>query len=701
MHFQTQEILFFSLNKQTAESFERYITNTKKEYVSSAPFILLRESKNKALEFEHIQELHYKLEHMELGRLANLIVIIDPYSLPCYEGIEKEYSQEIKELVLQYPEVKFVFFCIEENMYDWQSIINANKELAIQCTECCHEWQINGKCKEEDNCTCKKGENCEKTMACEPPNMVCKPPNITIKLPYIHSFYFYEKDAFKLLINGKSNLFDASNLRNLIRQDFFQQIKVGSNYPKSQKSRAKNLALCVDEEIHQSYFNAYAMYVHGFRAMPVVSYSELKYLHERFDDLNDLEVIIRDYDLQFENLPSSSEVIIKDTTITKYTIDILRGLKYGKVKDNKEYKYKWFNLHDDFWDNFKGVPIYFVSRFDKSVRQDIPHIDLKRFKKNKNNDSGIICNKDTKTQMKHKRLAKLCAFVASWLKIKKTESKTEIKTSCLRAFVTKTASKLCALVSSWLKRKDKDSQTDNNDISSSSASSNINQNQTEIKTSCLRAFVIKTASKLCALVSSWLKRKEKNFAYLRGIPKPINGIFEFQKIANVKDRYKDSKEKADFRISRSGGEHAVSPFITHIAESLINRSKQYYKQKMFMLSALLAKEAMEVLNGFHLMLMLETIYWQAVAENAMVMSTLGSDEDELAKNTRQRLKAIREEVERFCKNNPSARKNVLSQIFNDIRNTCREYEQFKSADIALKEFVNLRHGNNFCGIFKK
>jgi hypothetical protein len=183
-------------------------------------------------------------------------------------------------------------------------------------------------------------------------------------------------------------------------------------------------------------------------------------------------------------------------------------------------------------------------------------------------------------------------------------------------------------------------------------------------------------------------------AYLRGISKPVNGIFAFHQIESIKKVFDESLENpaSVLNINRDEGGHSVSPFITHIAESLLSRSRAYYQNGMYMLSAIMAKEATEILNGFHLMMMLESIYWHTLAETSLVNNILGIDENMIAKNTAKRLYYVKKQVIRLTQNNKRARSNVLNQIFNDVRQLCHEKELFKAADIAFNELVNIRYG---------
>ena len=237
MLFQTQSLVFFSLNCNTTNAFERYVKYTGKEYIENSLFQLIREEDGKAKRFRHFQELLYFLPTLELPELANLILIVDYYSFE--KGDDK---QLLYELIVQYPEVKLVFMGFDKP--DW---FNDLPKHELQCI-------VNKKCKKYVD---------------------CNEPEPIIITPFFHSFNFFDSRAFDLLIRGKSNLFDASNLRNCIKQHFYYRIKVRSNYPCLQCSRIKNLSMTVDEEFNQAYISAYSLYSLGYRVIPVISCSDL------------------------------------------------------------------------------------------------------------------------------------------------------------------------------------------------------------------------------------------------------------------------------------------------------------------------------------------------------------------------------------------------------------------------------------------
>lgn len=542
MHFQTQEILFFSFNSRTCEAFERYVRLNEKEYANMSEFRLIREQgyRDKAKTFRHIRDLFFFMDELALQRLANLILIIDPYSLLI--EAEKDNKKLLKELIISYPEVKIVFLSVGD---DWQQIFN----------------KLELKCKIEPGC-----KDCSERKPCE------------VFIPHIHTFGFLNKRDkennhgdmdFDMLIRGQSNLFDASNLRNLIKQDFFNEIKVRTNYPCTHCSRNNRFALVVEEELPQAYFNAYGMYINGFRAMPVVSNKELEILANGLLDKSKLEIIIRDYDLLFEDYGNSEN------------LHKLRGIKRNGMWEPKT----------EFWekiiDGRKELRIFFITRFDKSDDNRKPKVLLKfnwwqKLHKNRFNKFGFYIDS----------------------------------------------------------KKDK--------------------------------------------------------VWLRGLSKPINGLYELLSIPDINDAYLCINKEPGFDIGRDDADkdsHATPPFIYHISENLIKRSKKYYEERMYMLSALLAKEALEVLNGFHFMLMLKAIHLHAIAETSLIVGSMGIDERILAYNTQKRLNDIKAHVDRICFENPKARKNVLKQIFNDVRNIFNEKEFFKAGDMALNELVNVEQGS--------
>lgn len=512
---QTPELIFFSLNRANVLAFYDYVKSTRVENQQNAVFRLISESKGIPVYYDSVQDLFYTLEKTDVQLLFNLIIIVDTYS------IEQDDIFKVKELIILYPEIKIVFLDID-NSNGWMDFLNINREIEIQIEEMV-----------ENKCPC---------------------PVINSD---IHSF-FISKENFQLLINGKNNLFDSSNLRNNIKQEFLKKLKMSSNFPNNQISRAKNLAICIDEEEKLAYFNSYALYSNGYRSLAVTSFIEFDNIKLYSKNTSyKPSLIIRDYDLQFEDLDKHDQD----------EIYFLRGLKYDKKEKLWEKKDRYWNCNID---------TYFITKYEHSKERGSIEVSL----------SNKFTEKD----------------------------------------------------------------------------------------------------------GIYVRNKDKS-AYLRGISKPINGLYSTQIFTEVKKVYKNSKEtNSEFKTHRDDGGHSIPPFTSHIAESLLNRSKNYLKNGMYLYSAVTAREALEILNGFHLMMMLDCIYILVVAETSLEISVLGIDDEEIASNARKRFNDIIKLVKRLTNENEKARLNVLSQIFNDVRHLYLEKELYKSADAAFNEFINIRHG---------
>ena len=184
--------------------------------------------------------------------------------------------------------------------------------------------------------------------------------------------------------------------------------------------------------------------------------------------------------------------------------------------------------------------------------------------------------------------------------------------------------------------------------------------------------------------------------------KQMEGIYaSLRRIPCVKKRYDESREIGDddhmmipFKISRTDSSgHSCPLDLYGIARSMVHRAEDYYQNGDNRLAALVAGEALEVLNGFHKSLMHKAYYIQAVAENAMAMSLLGGDEGVLRTDIKFRLrqKVVRD-VERMIPNDEEDRYNLLYNIFNDCMLFCQQKEYFDAADEALSVMVHEKEG---------
>lgn len=574
MIFKTPQVLLFSLNENLVKSFERYVSYTEKEFKERANFKLIRENNSqgkldreisKALEFEDPSQLLFLLEDKKPEELANLILIIDIYNSKGKNNLKSV----IQDIVVQYPEVKILFISFNDDwVYFFPKIEPPQDE------------------KEKEN----KSIDAEK-------NGKNKAIDIKVELPSIHSFNPFEKNALRLAVNGNVNLFDASNLRNYLKQNIFSSLKTHTNYPLLQKSRAANLALAIDEERHQTFFNSYTLFKYGFRVLPITTFNELYFYKNNTSKFNNhLKLIIRDYDLQFEdydeidtlkNLYSDRDDLTKDNILKN-----LRGVDKPDKKFNNSSAINFDLIWSPFYDSSETMQTYFVTRISAFEDNDVESVEK-------------ICVLDSK-QYNHKF------------------------NNCKKGI-----------------------QIDSEEV------------------------------------------------YLRGINKPVDGFQEFFNIEIIKDRAEECNDKTFFDIKRDVnlGSHSVSPKILHIGEALLKRAEKCFDNKMYIVSAVLAQEALEVLNGFHFLVMLGAVYQKAISETHIETESIGIKS--IGTGAKSRFQEIKINVNRICRGNKEAEKNVLSQIFNDVRHIYKENEQFEAADEALKEFISINHKISYDGIFER
>ena len=523
----------------------------------------------------------------------SLHVIIDYVSCCSFEKIDN-YAEVIRDIIMAYPEVQFLF--------DETFVL---KETPTTSTD---KWCfLNFLFKDA---TIKNGE------------VKCKNEAISV-LTDFHQFSFGELHNEEIekqlicLLKGRNNMFDGSNLRCAIRTyKLVNKLKVRDNFFKLTKSRRDHLAIVVEEEYQQSIFNGYCLYTNGFRAIPIMTATELKWINKKENeefikvgnDKNDPKtIVVRDYDLQFID---ERKCLTEDKPKVKTKggneveeineIDLVRGAKYcaeikkeetnawtkGKSKDVRKYEEDFALVpikHNPYWKAFQHTPTFFVSK----------------------GGGNLITRKCVKMKKRPMHLS----------------------------------------------------------------------------------------------------HKTKKLV-LYGIQKPIEGIYvSMQKFKPVRKRYKKTvygflrkKEngvniyRIDIKRQEVGG-HGCPLDIYGIVRSMVNRAELYYRFGRPRLAALVAGEALEILNGFHMSLMKQAYYIKAVSENAMAMSLLGGDEALLCEDLIFRMKKVRKEVNRLVQDIDD-RENLLMNIYNDCRLFCREKEYLVAADDALSYMMRDREGWN-------
>ena len=183
-----------------------------------------------------------------------------------------------------------------------------------------------------------------------------------------------------------------------------------------------------------------------------------------------------------------------------------------------------------------------------------------------------------------------------------------------------------------------------------------------------------------------------------GIQKPIAGIFApFHKIDSMRRTCESSLDKDNINTKRKKGGHGVPLDIYYDVKSMVERAEKYYEEKRFIHSAILAQEAMEIMNGFHEALMISAYRRKAMAENAIAANILGGDERQLRDDTRYRIHHIIEpDIHRLIRSESMSHKeerdkskNILNQIFVDCRKLCQAKEHFLAEDCFISAMGHL------------
>lgn len=247
------KILYFSLNQDHCEQFNNWAQG-----YEECDIIQL----DNDITIKSVKDLSIIISQQ--ASPDNLYVIIDYLSLFDNHDELKASAKTIRNTILQYPEVDFLFdqSGVDD---DWISGIEFvleksrdDKDISNKVVQGFHIFQKNSSC----------------------------------------PFFFTKLDY--------DNLFDGTNLRWAIRKIHFDKLNVNKeNFKKLQEHRRDNLAYVIDDEPGQSRFNSIALYSSGYRVIPVHTARMLMSLNsfvESYKGKQDIltpKIIIRDFDLQF------------------------------------------------------------------------------------------------------------------------------------------------------------------------------------------------------------------------------------------------------------------------------------------------------------------------------------------------------------------------------------------------------------------
>jgi len=349
MKHRSPKILYFSLVANRISAFWEWVDVNGYKYGKNSIF---RQA-----------EVHYPFK-----RAADLLMYLNQYDqnlqslhvIVEYESIK--YAEDIdiiKNIIVEYPEVQFLFdkhyagassvssflFPDAEFQNDIRSYNDINKKEKLK-----NQWK-------------SIEENVDFSLV----ELHLMDPNSDIDPSVI----------FARIISGYDNTFDACNLRYAIKFRKYLHLKVHNsrNFGKIQDSRYQNLAICIEEESKQNIFNSYSLYANGYRVLPITTKNELEIVNFEQFKLPKRGIIVRDFDLQFEDEDHGS-------------IDAIRGYRYCEEKDLEEgssfyahnkkyiksYNQGWNDLtlihnkvQNPYWSKLlkTGYPLYFITKGPK------------------------------------------------------------------------------------------------------------------------------------------------------------------------------------------------------------------------------------------------------------------------------------------------------------------------------------------------
>lgn len=393
MKHRIPKVLYFSLDDARVSWFWTWINTGRYNYSKSAVFT---QSESKGA-FRHAVDLSLYLNQYG-SNLQSLHVIIDLASLN-----EPAQIDILRDTIIEFPEVQFIFDKKHDSTDDLLSVLFPQEELDDYI----------------DSFTDQEKKQIQQTWA-----RIANGIDVSIlELCLDDPDYEYEPtDKFARIINGIDNTFDASNLRYAIKYRKYLHLKVhhNRNFLKIQESRFNNLAICVEEEVRQNIFNSYALYVNGFRVLPITTREELRITNAKLNNCTSREgllcsehssrlfhsldghkpvegIIVRDYDLQFEDE-------------NQQPVDEIRGFRYCEAEDLikgssfsdqvgkflKDYHLGWNDLRinynekpNSYWHSLSqsGFPMYFITKGPRKSKMVHPE------------KSGTVCFSKDKTRM--------------------------------------------------------------------------------------------------------------------------------------------------------------------------------------------------------------------------------------------------------------------------------------------------------------
>lgn len=341
MKHRTPKVLYFSLIQSHISDFWEWVDDEGCRYFKNN--IFCREGDVNG--FIHAADLPLFLNQYD-GNLQSLHVIIDFGSIKEDVGI-------IRDTIVEYPEVQFLFDKYYAGNISVSSFLFPEGEF--------HRYTRSMKIETRELIKKQKDD-------------IVKNVDFSLLELYLNPDDTIDPNViFLRIINGYDNTFDASNLRYAIKYWKSLHLKVhkSRNFQKMQDSRFHNLAISVEEESKQNIFNSYSLYANGYRVLPITTKEELELVNSESFELPQNGIIIRDFDLQFEDEDQKSIDAIRGYRLCDEA-DFEEGSFFrGKVEEEDIHNYKigWnefpYNAKQNIiWNRLldKQYPIYFITK---------------------------------------------------------------------------------------------------------------------------------------------------------------------------------------------------------------------------------------------------------------------------------------------------------------------------------------------------
>lgn len=451
-------------------------------------------------------------------------------------------------------------------------------------------------------------------------------------------FHIFRKDdGFVFSLLRFDNLFDGSNLRWAVRTKYYRNLELeneGGNFEKLQTARKNSLSIVVDDEPRQSRYNGYALYASGYRVILIHTARMLLALNDCIEKgiFSKPQIVVRDFDLQF---PDASKKKDYDEETNKYhnTISWDNNWKTIKEKEGKVANLLQFSNKD-------------VPKMIDSIR------DYRFYGENSLSNSWEDLYSDRT----------MSSPFWGW-----TDD-----TNGHRTYVYVV--------------------TNGHDMM------HINHSKYHI----------------WRIKDKWLE--------VQGIEKPVSGLYYpfFTKLKDetgnpiIRNHFEKStryglRQGRKYAINKKRREHnhGVPVDIYNVVSEMQHRAEKYYEEERFVKAALLAEETIELLNGFHYQMMIKAFQLKFLAENSIAMNVIGADERQLVMDAEMRIKYIKEDIRRIVYPlNKGGKQNwitdiitlfrrrkkeheILSHIFSDCRDTCRNNEFFDVEAVFIREMAHL------------